>query len=209
MSPHLLNYARTNTRQVDKCRTSAASEFTVGKIATTSDSSARKNRTDDHQPFPIKGNSSGLCVFVQLKFARRTVETTGWRLRFLVDETFSRSEACLFFYNGEKEREKEGWRERESKNMEWQCSEKINYKVTLEECALSPFPRESGVMDRMSRYFERTERGSKGDRRGDVCKREGEKWSKRTDLEDCRERSSVKLDNPDKWKKQMPNSDSQ
>lgn len=108
MSPHLLNYARTNTRQVDKCRTSATSEFTVGKIATTSDSSAHKNtRTDDHRPFPIKGNSSGLCVFVQLKFARRTVETTGWRPRFLVDETFSRSEACLFFYNGEKERKGE------------------------------------------------------------------------------------------------------
>lgn len=32
------------------------------------------------------------------------------------------------------------------------------------------------------------------------CKRgkKRERWSKRTDLEDCRERSSVKLDNPDK-----------
>lgn len=76
-----------------------------------------------------------------------------------------------------REREKKRKRERgrESKNMEWQCSEKINYKVTLEECALSPFPRESGVMDRMSRYFERAERGSKGDRRGEMFVSEKER----------------------------------
>ena len=43
----LLNYARTNTRRADKCRTSPVGEFTLGKIATISDSLA--TRTGDHR----------------------------------------------------------------------------------------------------------------------------------------------------------------
>lgn len=43
---------------------------------------------------------------------------------------------------------------------------KINYKVTLEESgALSPLPRESGVMDRTSRYFFWKKKKKKEERR--------------------------------------------
>lgn len=86
---------------------------------------------------------------------------------FLVDDTYVFSLRCaLFFITEEREREtkRKIERERERKGTKKKSngnrSEKINYKVTFRGVrALSSFPRESGVMDRTSRYFERAERG--------------------------------------------------
>lgn len=76
---------------------------------------------------------------------------------FLVDDTYVFSLRCaLFFITEERERERKGTKKKSNGNR----SEKINYKVTFRGVrALSSFPRESGVMDRTSRYFERAERG--------------------------------------------------
>lgn len=101
---------------------------------------------------------------------------------FLVDDTYVFSLRCApFFVTEEKERQRGGerQRERERKKSNGNRSEKINYKVTFRGVrALSSFPRESGVMDRTSRYFERAERG--------------EGWRKRSVREERRERGRAK-----------------
>lgn len=89
---------------------------------------------------------------------------------------------CSVFCNRrerETKRGRETEREREKKKSNGNRSEKINYKVTFRGVrALSSFPRESGVMDRTSRYFERAERG--------------EGWRKRSVREERRERGGAK-----------------